>query len=565
MTRFLLLLLPLLCSAAAAAQTTIVVNTLSDTSSADHCTLRDALEAAYRNAAVGGCAAGSAADTIRIAVTGTIRLAGNRAWGFTTEGYVVRGPGAALLTIDASAADIGNNGVFYLPYQAAGQKLDVAGVTITGAETAFYVYADEAARSTLRLADCVVTGNAKGENDRSAVYVRAGTAHISDCRITNNGTAARSQNVSTSGAVWIDGATLTMERSTLAGNIGGLGGALTAWGGSAVTLRDVTFADNRALSAGGAASFMNNSDARMHLERTTLMNNTSDGGGGALDVRATSLDLVNSTVSGNEGRYGGGIAASNGAELRLYSTTVTNNVSTDAEGNGGGIWSFLSNTVLSNSIVAGNRDTGAGERQPDLAGRFASAGFNLIGDPTGAVWQAQPSDLVGTAGAPLDPALAPLADNGGPTMTHLPMAHSPAVDAAAPGGCLGPGGVPLATDQRGAARAQGGRCDIGAVESDAVGTATHTGALPARPRLGGAYPNPFNPRTTITYTLQQAARARLAVYDVLGREVALLVEGVLPAGTHAVHFDGAGLPSGVYFYRLETGLFAETGRMTLLK
>ncbi|NBC18833.1 MAG: T9SS type A sorting domain-containing protein, partial [Bacteroidetes bacterium] len=58
---------------------------------------------------------------------------------------------------------------------------------------------------------------------------------------------------------------------------------------------------------------------------------------------------------------------------------------------------------------------------------------------------------------------------------------------------------------------------------------------------------------------------RLAVYDLLGREVAVLAEGTQPAGTHTATFDAAGLPSGVYLYRLEAGAYTQTHRMTLLK
>lgn len=88
---------------------------------------------------------------------------------------------------------------------------------------------------------------------------------------------------------------------------------------------------------------------------------------------------------------------------------------------------------------------------------------------------------------------------------------------------------------------------------------------PAQFALEAAYPNPFNPRATIGFSLPQSAEVRLAVYDVLGREVAVLVEGVRPAGRHEAVFEASGLPTGVYLYRLAAGRLSETRRMLLVK
>jgi hypothetical protein len=83
--------------------------------------------------------------------------------------------------------------------------------------------------------------------------------------------------------------------------------------------------------------------------------------------------------------------------------------------------------------------------------------------------------------------------------------------------------------------------------------------------LGAAYPNPSSNRATISFTLPTAQAVRLAVYDVLGREVAVLADGVRPAGTQVVAFDAAALPSGVYLYRLESGGTVLTQRLTLVR
>jgi hypothetical protein len=79
------------------------------------------------------------------------------------------------------------------------------------------------------------------------------------------------------------------------------------------------------------------------------------------------------------------------------------------------------------------------------------------------------------------------------------------------------------------------------------------------------FPNPFNPKTVIRYQLSAVSDIRLVVYDLLGREVAVLVDRVMSAGTHEVSFDGSGLPSGIYVYRLKAGNFSESRKLTLIR
>jgi hypothetical protein len=79
------------------------------------------------------------------------------------------------------------------------------------------------------------------------------------------------------------------------------------------------------------------------------------------------------------------------------------------------------------------------------------------------------------------------------------------------------------------------------------------------------FPNPFNPSTTIRYELPKESFISLRVFNLLGEDVATLVEGTRPAGVHAVQFDASKLVSGVYFYRLQAGEFVETKEMILLK
>jgi plastocyanin len=79
------------------------------------------------------------------------------------------------------------------------------------------------------------------------------------------------------------------------------------------------------------------------------------------------------------------------------------------------------------------------------------------------------------------------------------------------------------------------------------------------------YPNPFNPSTSIQYRVSSISNVSLKVYDVLGNEVATLVNEEKPAGVYSVNFDATGLSSGMYLYKLQAAGFVETRKMILMK
>ncbi len=89
--------------------------------------------------------------------------------------------------------------------------------------------------------------------------------------------------------------------------------------------------------------------------------------------------------------------------------------------------------------------------------------------------------------------------------------------------------------------------------------------LPLKFKIGQNYPNPFNPTTNISFTLTHAQQVKLTVYNLLGLEVATLVNSPMKAGSHTVQFDGNHLASGIYFYRIEAGDIVTQKRMLLLK
>ena len=98
-----------------------------------------------------------------------------------------------------------------------------------------------------------------------------------------------------------------------------------------------------------------------------------------------------------------------------------------------------------------------------------------------------------------------------------------------------------------------------------VATSNEGGSLPTTFALNGGYPNPFNPSTTIRYDVPSASDVQLEVFDMLGRRVALLVDGRIEAGRHAIRWNAETVASGVYVIRMSAGDFVQAQRMTLLK
>ena len=92
-----------------------------------------------------------------------------------------------------------------------------------------------------------------------------------------------------------------------------------------------------------------------------------------------------------------------------------------------------------------------------------------------------------------------------------------------------------------------------------------TGEKPREYRLDQNSPNPFNPTTTLSYTLPSKVHVSLRVYDLLGRVITTLVDKVEEEGEHRMRLDATGIPSGVYFYRLVAGDYTRTMKMVVLK
>jgi len=101
--------------------------------------------------------------------------------------------------------------------------------------------------------------------------------------------------------------------------------------------------------------------------------------------------------------------------------------------------------------------------------------------------------------------------------------------------------------------------------SEVVSVEEQNSPLPKNYSLEQNYPNPFNPSTTINYGLPVSGFASLKIFDMLGREVKILINERQEAGSHAITFNATNLPSGVYFYQLKAGSYTETKKLVLLK
>jgi CSLREA domain-containing protein len=226
--------------------------------------------------------------------------------------------------------------------------------------------------------------------------------------------------------------------------------------------------NNAALDGGGIEN--DDDNATLVMKQSAITANTAEDDGGGLDAEnPNSARLTNVTISGNDAEDNGGGVHQEGAFVSFQNVTVTDNtadVDDDGNGDGGGLAAEPNpaappRLALNSTIVAGNTDASTGdgdEVAPDCESTIGSEGHNLIGNDTGCGFLDAVADLVGTAAVPIDPALGPLALNGGTTPNHELLADSPAIDAGDPNAA-----PPI--DQRGLPR--DALPDIGAFEVQA--------------------------------------------------------------------------------------------------
>jgi CSLREA domain-containing protein len=380
------------------------------------CTLRAAIQEA--NAAAG-------TDTINFAFAGNNLITLNTQLPSFSGNISIAGPGSSQLTIQRSSA-VGTPifQVFSFAGINGNFNNSVSGLTISnGNATGPFssnsggggIYSSSG--STLTLTDVVISGSTS-TNGGGLFNGNSASATLTNCKVTGNN--------SPNGGGIFNGGTLTLTNTTVSGNA----------------------------APNGAGGGIVNSGGTVNVNNSTISGNTSDAQGAGIvnkNVFSTPgvLTITNSTLSGNNatGILASGEGAisnfSGGNTLTLNSSTVTANTAVGSGTAVGGLFNGSGSTAnIRNSIVANNTSTLAFQ---DLSGTFTSQGFNLIGKANGTEGFTNGSngDQVGTNALPLDPKLGTLADNGGPTKTHVLLLGSPAIDA---------GNSSLTTDQRGAPR-----------------------------------------------------------------------------------------------------------------
>jgi CSLREA domain-containing protein len=431
------------------------------------------------------------------------------------ESVTIQGPGAGVITV----AGDGDNRIFHLyDFDTESEDVVISGLTLSDGDTGGAGGAILAQGGTfgeapdLTLADSVLTENDAGI-DGGAIAAFYGALTVVNSQLAGNeaddrGGGIRSYYADFDGS---EDAGVVIADSVISNNDAGeRGGGANLYAafddvlisGSTITNNSAGDPGDATDLGGGLMLYGNEDGATTTIDSTTISGNYSSGDGGGIQLLSTftpdvgdpgAVLIQNSTISGNEAGYlGGGIRSYNSTDTArtIRNTTIVDNTAgaeadPSGEVGGGGISAYFYDNpgsgagsggadtdelVLSSTIIANNSPE-------DLANNDGSGfdgafvlGLDLVENPAGAAMTESPagSNIFG-----VDPALGALANNGGPTQTHLPAATSPVIDKGIANG--------LATDQRGVART----FDAVIAPNAAGGDGTDIGAVEVQPGEGG--------------------------------------------------------------------------------
>ncbi|MEQ1700878.1 MAG: Ig-like domain-containing protein [Ilumatobacteraceae bacterium] len=459
---------------AAAAATPMVGAATAHAASFEVTNLNDSGAGSLRDAlAQANALAGADVITFQSGLTGTITLTSGQI--DITDSVTVQGPGATELTIGGNGA----SRIFYL-YNSADTPIDVtiSSLTFTDGDEKLggAILADgenlTVEHSTFQYNEAYYGGGAIAFDTK---YIEA-SGPVGELRIDDTVFFYNSA-YHNGGAVFVDSAVNVVEitNSRFEDNHAEMGGAIFFDEVDNVAIADSVLTGNAARKAGGAI-FLYSQTGDLDIVRTTIEgsrmkggrggglfvldggdvlidestisnNSASDGAGVFLDY-ADSFEVLNSTISGNyAGSVGGGVYADTiDLAAEINHSTITQNSAYDG---GGGLSFYNAALSLDHSIVSENY-ADSGNHDIEMSNGNLNADWSIIGE----------AGLVGGANNIMSttPGLLPLADNGGPTETHMPDVGSPAIDAGDPAIV-----APPEFDQRGADRIEG-VIDIGSVE-----------------------------------------------------------------------------------------------------
>lgn len=348
----------------------------------------------------------------------------------------------------------------------------VDGQDIAGVRPFNIDFAVKATLKKLTITGGNIDGFVDGSNDGGGVVNQGGTLTLDSCLVTRNRTDAggddgggidcdngsvttiknstisRNRSFDAGGGIHVLDATLNVLASKVKKNTmdnligGGIGGGIAIGGAAAiVAIQDSSIEGNESSHGGGIRT----ATGSLTVERTTISGNHATSSSGGVVVLSGAAEFFNCTIANNsaDGSGGGGMRQTNGTLDVVNCTIVGNTDASDNAEGAGGISKTAGTLNLRNSIVAGNS---AGPSSADDNVDAADLNENV-------------NNLIGA-----EPGVGPLANNGGPTRTMLPLDGSPVIDA---GSNTAANDAGLTIDQRGLTRIVDGTVDIGAVETQA--------------------------------------------------------------------------------------------------
>jgi len=388
-----------------------------------------------------------------------------------------------------------------------------------------------------------ITGNYYDQSGGALLVMNFNKLLISHCLINFNVNSGN-PDYTGGGAICFWAASPILTNSTISNNSGTTGGGIICWSNANPIISNDIFANNSAWDGGGI--YIGSSSNPFLMNDIIVNNHASDNCGGIRCYSNSKPSIMNSVIVKNQAAYGGGIDCRDNANPIVINTIIYWNSA--GTGNQVLIETIDSDPSFLNCDIEGGKD----EFKGDGAGVYYTDSYvnNVDTDPLFVDSAQNDFHLINNS-----PCIGAGADSA---QVSGKLYYAPVLDFE---------GNPRPNPT-------GSHLDIGAFESaldnPLTGINELTKQLPNGFQLYQNYPNPFNPVTSIQYNLSRKAQTKLSVYDILGREILVLVNTEKPAGIYQISFDAGKLASGVYFYRMQAKsgndyIFSDIKKLILIK